>query len=186
MGGPCHSHYQLIGFKRLSHEEIDKLTLAEMNDDAEYGYIYEVDLRYPHHLHGLHNDHPFAPERFAIDKSMLSPLQKTFPKHKKKTTTKLTPNLKDKTNYVVHHRNLQFYIEQGMGITKVHRVLTFKQSPWLKEYIDYNTQKRASSTSTFDKDFFKPMNNSVFGKTQENLRNWVNVEVITKRNVALK
>ena len=117
---------------------------------------------------------------------MLSPLQNTFPKHQQKTSTKLTPNLKDKSNYVVHYRNLKFYLEQGMEITKIHRVLTFKQSPWLKKYIDFNTQKRASSTSTFAKDFFKLMNNSVFGKTQENLRNRVNVEVITKRNIALK
>ena len=73
-----------------------------------------------------------------------------------------------------------------MVLTKVHRILTFKQSPWLKLYIDFNEQCRSESTSAFAKDFFKLMNNSVFGKTQENLRNRVNIEVITKKALALK
>ena len=109
-----------------------------------------------------------------------------FPKEQKKTTVKLTPNLRDKKNYVTHYRNLKLYLEQGMVITKIHRVLTFKQSPWLKEYIDFNTAKRSMSSSSFKKDFYKLMNNSVYGKTNENLRNRVNVEVITNRDIALK
>ena len=96
------------------------------------------------------------------------------------------PNLYDKKNYVVHYRNLKFYLQQGLVITKIHRVLAFKQSPWLKTYIDFNTQMRAISPSTFAKDFYIIMNNSVFGKTQENLRNRVNVEVVTKRAVGVK
>ena len=106
--------------------------------------------------------------------------------HQKKPSIKLAPNLRDKINYVVHGRNLKFYLEKGMIVTKIHRVLAFDQSPWLKQYIDFNTEMRKQSTSDFGKDFYKLMNNSVFGKTQENLRNRVNVEVITKRNVALK
>ena len=85
----------------------------------------------------------------------------------------------DKSKYVVHYRNLKLYIQLGLVITKVHRVLTFKQSLWLKQYIDFNTHHRSLSDSGFLKDFLKLMNNSVFGKTQENLWNRVNVEIIT-------
>ena len=87
---------------------------------------------------------------------------------------------------MLHYRNLKYYLEKGMELDKIHRVLTFKQSPWLKKYVDYNTNCRARANSPFERDFYKLMNNSVFGKTQENLRNRVNVEIITDRPVALK
>ena len=116
---------------------------------------------------------------------MLSPFQLKFTANQKKASTKLVPNLQDKPNYVVHYRNLKFYLEQGLVLKKIHKVLAFKQSPWLKTYIDYNTRMRAMSSSGFAKDFYKLMNNSVFGKTQENLRNRVNVEVLTNREKAV-
>ena len=81
----------------------------------------------------------------------------------------------DKSNYVVHYRNLKLYVQLRLVITKVHRVLAFKQPPWLKRYIDFNTHQRSLSNSGFLKDFSTLMNNSVFGKTQENLWNRVNV-----------
>ena len=182
MSQPLATH----GFRWLTEEEITTIEIQSLADAAEDGYIFEVDLSYPSHLHDKHNDYPLAPERLTIDQSMLSNLQQQFPKHQKKTTQKLSPNLRDKVKYVVHYRNLKFYLKQGMVITKIHRVLTFKQSPWLKSFIDFNTKMRAVATSDFAKDFFKLMNNSVFGKTQENLRNRINVEVITKKEIALK
>ena len=125
-------------------------------------------MEYSQHLHRRHNDYPLAPEKLEIDETMLSEFQKKFPTNQKKKSTKLTPNLRNKKNYVVHSRNLKFYIDQGLILKKIHRVLSFKQSPWLKKYIDFNTRMRSMSTSDFEKDFFKLMNNSVFGKTQEN------------------
>ena len=174
-------------FRWLTREEIDGIDVESLDDEADTGYIIEVDLKYPPSLHDLHNEYPLAPERLNIDESMLSPFQtRRFPKHQKKPSTRLAPNLYDKTNYVTHYRNLKFYLDQGMIVTKIHRVLAFEQSPWLKKYIDFNTDMRKQSSSEFAKDFYKLMNNSVFGKSQENLRNRVNVEVITKRDVALK
>ena len=100
---------------------------------------------------------------------------------------KLTPNLRDKVKYVVHYRNLKLYLQLGLVVTKVHRVLTFKQSPWLKTYIDFNTHQRSSlAGNSFLKDFFKLMNNSVYGKTQENLRKRVQVELITDARILRK
>ena len=91
---------------------------------------------------------------------------------------KLVPNLRNKRKYVVHYRNLQLHLSLGMKLTKVLRVLRFKQSDWFKKYIDFNTDKRKNAANIFEASYFKMMANSVFGKTMENLRKRINVELI--------
>ena len=88
---------------------------------------------------------------------------------------KLIPNLGNKTKYVVHFKNIQLYLLLGIKLTKIHTVLQFKQSDWMKKYIDFNTEKRKNATNDFEKDFFKLMINSVYGKTMENLIKRINV-----------
>ena len=105
----------------------------------------------------MHNDYPLAPEKLAIRCDMLSGYCKKIADEyeiKVGDVKKLIPNLSNKINYVVHYRNLQIYLSLGMKLTKIHRVLTFKQSGWIKKYIDFNTNKRTNAANSFEKDFF--------------------------------
>ena len=96
------------------------------------------------------------------------------------TTPKLVPNLNNKTNYVADIRNIAYYLQQGMQVTKIKRAITFKQEQWLQPYIDFNTVERAKAKTDFEKDFYKLMNNAVFGKTMENLRNRIDIQFVTR------
>ena len=125
--------------------------------------ILEVDLTYPEELHDLHNDYPLCPERVECDKGV----------------KKLIPNLRDKNNYVVHYKTLMQYLNLGMELKKIHRGIKFVECDFLKPYIDMNTNLRTQAKNNFEKDFFKLMNNSVFGKTMENIRNRVNIKLTT-------
>ena len=173
------------GFKWLAKNQIDKINLAKYKEDSNKGLILEVDLEYPKELHDLHNDYPLAAEKVKVNKDMLSNYcQEIANKFNVSTglVHKLIPTLNNKEKYVLHYRNLQLYTDLGLKITKVHRVLEFNQSPWLKEYIDFNTEKRTNAKNAFEKDFFKLMNNSVFGKTMENIRKRVDVRLVTDEN----
>ena len=144
--------------------------------------ILEVDLEYPKELHELHNDYPLAAEKMKVTKEMLSPYCKNIQDKfgiRIGQVAKLIPTLASKKNYVLHYRNLQLYLSLGLKIKKVHRVLEFDQSPWLAQYINFNTQKRMNARNAFEKDFFKLMNNSVHGKTCENIRKRVDVILVT-------
>ena len=98
----------------------------------------------------------------------------------------MIPNLGNKTKYVVHYRNLQLYLSLGIKLTKIYRVLRFKQSDWMKKYIDFNTKKNMSATIDFKKDFFKLTINSVYGKTMENLRKRINVRFVNNKKRLFK
>ena len=99
---------------------------------------------------------------------------------------KLVPNLRDKKNYVIHIQALNQVLKHGFKLDKVHRAIEFDQSLWLKTYIDYNTQLRTEATNDFEKDFFKLMNNSVFGKTMENIRKHRNIKLVTTEEKYLR
>ena len=131
--------------------------------------ILEVDLEYPHQLPDLHNDYPLAPERLDAN-----------------GVDKLIPNLRNKTKYILHHQALKQYLSLGLSLTKVHRATTFGESAWLRPYIDLNTSLRAKAENDFEKDFFKLMNNSVFGKTMENIRKRVDIQLVTNKLQARK
>ena len=176
-------------FKWLSQKQIEKTNLGEYTENSKKGLILEVDLEYPQELHDLHNDYPLGPEKGKVAKDMLSDYCKKIADKfniSSGLVHKLIPTLNDKEKYILHYRNLQSYLSLGLKLKKIHRVLEFDQSPWLKQYIDFNTQKRTHAKNSFEKDFFKLMNNSVFGKTMENIRKRVDVRLVTSKEKLLK
>ena len=126
--------------------------IKNYDDDSDKGYIFEVDVKYPNRLHNLHCDLPFLLEKMKINKC-----------------NKLVCNLYDKNNYVVQIRSLKQALGHGT-LKKVHKVIQFNQEAWLKEYIAMNTELIKQAKIDFEKYFFKLMNNSIFGKTMENVR----------------
>ena len=132
------------GFRWMTEQQIQKVNLAACTEDRNKGMILEVDLEYPNELHELHNDYPLAAEKMKVTKEMLSSycknIQEKFGIHIGQVA-KLIPPLSDKKNYVLHYRNLQLYLSLGLKLNKGHRVLQFDQSPWLGQYINFNTQK---------------------------------------------
>ena len=114
----------------------------------------EVDLDYSENLHKDHSDFSMAPEKIKIKEEMLSPYCLEIKEQnniKVGVCNNLTPNLMSKYNYAVHYRNLKHYLSKGLILKKVHRILEFKQSNWMKPYIDFNTQRRKEATGEADK-----------------------------------
>ena len=144
---------------------VDQFDVMSVSEKSLIRYFLEADLQYPGELHELHNNYPLAPEELAVSSDMLSKYCKTIAdKYEIKVVDvkKLIPNLSNKTNYEVHYRNLQLYLSLRMKLTKIHRVLKFKQSDWMKKHIDFNTENRMNAANDFEKNFFKLMINSVY------------------------
>ena len=132
------------------------------DENSDKGYILEVDVECPKNIYKLHSDLSFLPERMKIDKC-----------------SKLVCNAQNKENYFIHIRALKQALNNGLKFKKVHRVIQFDQEAWLKPYIDMNTKLRLQAKIEFEKDFFKLINNSVFGKTMENVRNHRDIILVT-------
>ena len=163
------------GFRWMSNLSKEKVldilekSSSSMNDMGKTGYIFEVDLEYPKELWKSHNDYPLAPEKMKVG-----------------GVEKLIGHFKPHKKYVIHYRNLRQCLELGLKITAVHRGISFNQSSWMEPYIRKNTELRKTAANSFEKDFFKLMNNSVFGKTIENIRKRQNVFLVDNREKAIK
>ena len=159
------------GFRWLDSDEINEINkefIKNYNENDNKGYIFEVDVRYPKRLHDLHSDLPFLPERMEMNKCK-----------------KLVCNLFNKKKYAIHVNSLKQALNHGLKFKKIHRIIEFNQKEWLKTYIDMNTELRKEAKNDFETDLFKLMNNSVFGKTIENIRNHKDVKLVKtdkKRN----
>ena len=146
---------------RFKWVDVNPNEISELATRTDKGYLLEVNVSYPKELHNSHNDLPFMCERMEIN-----------------GVEKLVPNLRDKKNYVIHIQALNPVLQHGLRLDGIHRAIEFNQSPWLKIYIDFNSQLRTAATSDFQKDFFKLMNSSVFGKTMENIRKHRNIKLV--------
>ena len=142
--------------------KFDEDFIKNYDEDSNKGYTLEVDVEYPKDLHNLHSDLPFLPERMKI-----------------KNCNKLVRNSYDEKEYVVHIRALQEGLNHGLVLRKVHKVIQFNQETLLKSYIEVNTKLRTDAKNDFEKDFLKLINNSVFGKTIENIRKHRDVKLVT-------
>ena len=150
---------------------VDGSDVMSINRKSPIEYIIEVDLEYPEELHALRNDYHLAPEKRAVSYDMLRKYcKKIADKYEIKVgdVKKLIPNLGNKSKYVLHYRNLQLYLSLGMKLTKIHRVLKFKQSDWMKKYIDFNTEKRKTGANSFE--FFKKNYDLFMVKKMQNLQ----------------
>ena len=154
------------GFKWVS---LKPSKISQLAKRKSKGYLLEVDACYPRELHDSHNDLPFMCERMKIN-----------------GVEKLIPNLYDKKRYVIHIRALDQALKHGLVLERIHRAIEFKQLAWMKGYIDFNTKLRTAAKNDFEKDFYKLMNNSVFGKMMENRRKHRNIKLVTNREAYLK
>ena len=151
------------GFKWLDSNKINEDFIKNYNENNTKGYILEVDVEYTKRLHELHSDLPFLSERMEVNKCK-----------------KLVCNLFNKKKYVAHINTLKQALNHGLKLEKIQRVIKFKKEAWLKPYIDMNTELRKEAKNDFEKDLFKLMNNSVFGKTMENIRKHRDIKLVTR------
>ena len=179
-------------FKWLKNvNNFDANSVSECNsiENRSIGYILNVDLEYPDELYVLHYHYPLAPEKLAIPYDMLSDYcKKIAGKYGVKAgdVKKLISDLGNKTNYVVHYRNLQLYLSLGMKRTKIHKVLKFKQSDWMKKLLVLTLKKEQTLLIVLKKKFFKLMIYSVYGKKMENVRKRINVRLVNHKKDFLK
>ena len=160
---------QLLPTSKFKWVEIDLDQISDLTASKIKGYLLEVDVRYPTELHNSHNDLPFMCDKMKINK-----------------VEKLVLNLRDKKNYVIHIRALDQVLRHGLVLERIYRAIEFNQTDWMKPYIDFNTKLRTAATSDFEKEFFKLMNNSVFGKTMENIRKHRNIKLVTNKDKYLR
>ena len=179
---------QITGFKWIDPKEFD---LSKYTSNSLKGCVLEVDLEYPKELRELDNDYLLAPDKIEIKRETLSEYQLKIADHYNipiGNVKKLVPTVFDK-EYVIHYENLKLYLRLGLKPKKTHRILEFNQSQWLKQYVDFNTKKRIEAETNGDKDgkaLYKLMNDSVYGKMMENIRNRIDVRLVSNKKDYLK
>lgn len=157
--------------------DIDTFDVTKIDCDSDEGYILEVDLEYPKKLHYLHNDYPLAPEMNEIKWEDLSPYSKKYCDSLNYKSKKLVTSFRKKEKYIVHVKNLKLYVQLGLKITKIHRILKFKQVNFLLPFIEKCTEARKNAKSVFEKNLYKLISNSCYGKFIENARDYINLRI---------
>ena len=170
MDGQCLKNYLQIGFKCVNDlSRFNEAFIRNYNENSDVGYFLEVDAEYPKKIFSSHKDLPFLPERKKLEK-----------------VEKPVCSIEDKEKFVIYIRALKQALNNGLILKEVHRVIKFNQEAWLRSYIDMNTRLRKEAKSEFEKDFFKLMNNSVFGKAMENVRKHGDIKLVTIKEKRIK
>lgn len=152
-------------FRWLSDREVANFVVEKAAQEVDRGYVLEVDLTYPQKEHDKHSDLPFCVEH-------------RVPPHSQSNQPKLVATLNNKERYVIHIDHLRLCKQYGLEITKIHRIVSFNQRAWLKPYMDLNTQHRQKATTDFETNFFKLMNNCIYGKSMENVRKHRDIRLV--------
>jgi hypothetical protein len=172
--------------------EYDLQSILSTPDDSPVGYLLRVNLIFPKDKHELFRQYPPAPENTAPNKEWMSDYQNELAEKNNICInnvckqSKLIPHLYPHNKYVIDYRNLKYLVSLGVEIEIVHDVIQYNQSRWLKPYIDFNTEMRKQARNDFEKDFFKLMNNSVYGKTMENVKNRMDLHLTSCDKNAVK
>lgn len=170
-GGAQSRALPVSDYRFLKKKDFNKIDIANLSEESKTGYIFEVDLDYPKELHGEHRSFPLAPEKMIISNDLLSPYQKhcqNLLNLSNIKVPKLVATFREREKYVIHGQNLKLYLKLGMKLTKIHRVLAFTQSKFLKKFIDFCTKMRSESKTEFGKRMYKLVANSNYGKFIEN------------------
>lgn len=155
-----HSEFEFI-------EDITNFNIHDIPENSDTGYLIECDISYPKEIHNKQNYYPMMPIR-------------SRPPHSKQE--KLMATLLRKEKYVVYYLNLQLALKHGIVLEKTHRILKFKQIAWTADYIKMNIELRKQATNDFDKNLFKILNNSLYGKTIEAVKNRRDIRLINRWN----
>lgn len=198
-----HSNFHLLLESEIRNLFPTTQHIINLDTEGETGYYFEVDLNYPSEIHRKTEDFPLAPETAPVTEEMLSDYMKQLyqnimtrrrtqnneqasqsPEFQRKTASfkssyKLLLSQNNKQHYCVHFKILKYYLQQGMQLTKIHNCIQFTQKRFLRPYIEFNSEQRALAQSKHEKDFYKYKNNSLFGKTLEDVRKHGNYKLVT-------
>jgi len=177
-------------FGWMKKEQFLEMDWSRVETEGELGYILEVDLVYPKRLHKYHSNFPLAPENVEIQYQDLSPFMKevlfTLDQKSKYQDRKLVATFRERKHYVLHFKNLKLYLQLGLKLSKIHRVIEFKQKAFIKPFIEKCTQLRQAAKTKFEQDQFKKVANCVYGKTIQNTRNYIKVRLHSKVKLLMK
>ena len=179
--------YREFKLVEVNNETTNKV--LNKSDNSLYVYFIVFDLEVPEELNDYHKDYPMTLVKIKIEDDMLAPYWSEIKRkynNKSEGFNKLAPNLIPKNNYVVYYRDLKYYLSQRLILKKVHKILEFKQSAWMKPYIDFNIERRKEATKEADENLFKLLINAIYRKTMENMRKRFKIRIVTNEKYFLK
>ena len=174
---------QLKDNPELHKQWLNRILKTKANANREY--FVNIKAHFSLNTHDK-LDLPPAVENIKVKRDWLSFYNKKQVKeldnNRFTSTEKLITHLGERDEYVIHYLELQYYIKLGMVVDEIYEILLFEQTNWLEPYIRFNTEMHQKAANDFEKNFYKLMNNAIYGKTMENVRNYQDVKIMPIRN----